>query len=106
MRLRFACRGSLRLRLPVSPDAALLRAAGTATFVAYFLKGTDPSAALSLKGAQPGAVYSAVWFDPRGGGERVAPSLSATADGVLPLCQRPDAGDWLLIARALARGAD
>ena len=69
------------------------------TFVVYFPQDAGPPSGVRLTGPAPGTRYDAVWFDPRDGSSTHLPELLDTAGGELPLPERPDTQDWLLLLR-------
>jgi hypothetical protein len=92
-------------RLEPKPDAlkpaadVLVKADGDQALVLYYIANGKVPDAVRLTGLPANARYSGEWFDPRSG-ERKPPfaSVVAAAEGV-PLPQRPDATDWLLLLR-------
>ncbi|GEM_PF-2216846 len=81
------------------PDPILVKADDTNVFVIYFSATSRlPRPQVSLRGVACGAVYKAVWRDPRTGEEKGADPIQVpNSVNAASLPMPPDAQDWVLI---------
>lgn len=77
----------------------LTKAEGTRLFVIYYPPNISASLKTLLLGTDPGATYSASWFNPRSGKTSPAQLARRLNNQMLPLPNRPGPSDWVLILR-------
>jgi hypothetical protein len=81
-----------------NPERIVLKTEGSRIYVVYFANTTTKTGL--LKNMQPGASYTAQWYDPRTGKYRDVPGpVQPSSSGEWDMPPKPDDQDWLLVVQ-------